>query len=96
MLLITLQEEEEEEGVDVAEEEEDTWEAEVRHLSLYVLLFGILFHSIINTYILLVTIRRWKGWWKRQGRRRTRRRTWSWWSKFVVSQKEWRHCSIFW
>ena len=45
MLLITLQEEEEE-GVDVAEEEEDTWEAEVRHLSLCVLLFGILFHSI--------------------------------------------------
>ena len=45
MLLITLQEEEE--GVDVAEEEEDTWEAEVRHLSLYVLLFGIIFQSII-------------------------------------------------
>lgn len=32
MLLITFKKEEE--GVDVAEEEEDTWEAEVRHLSL--------------------------------------------------------------
>ena len=51
--------------MDVAEEEEDTWEAEVRHLSLCVLLFGIILHSITNKYILLVTLRRWKGWWKR-------------------------------